>query len=174
MTDFEFFVSFGIYLLWAIRLCQKIGYFESYDVQFLHFTAKNGTISSKFPVHKNENVKILCRTGGWDFMKLHFGYLMVCTKMWYGYFLSRWTLGIAPSLNASCNGQDMKCEITAWLSSPKYIFSSRERSFVQSRFGNIFPLTRPHYNNTIINSLMFAIWPKHLNKKGKSFLKYWQ
>ena len=84
MTDFEFFVSIGIYLLWAIRLCQKIGYFESYDVQFLHFTAKNGTISSKFPVHKNENVKILCRTGGWDFMKLHFGYLMVCTKMWYG------------------------------------------------------------------------------------------
>ena len=28
-------------------------------------------------------------------MKPHFGYLMVFTKKWYGYFLSRWTLGLA-------------------------------------------------------------------------------
>ena len=33
-------------------------------------------------------------------MKPHFGYLMLGTKMWYGYFLSRLTLGLAPSSNA--------------------------------------------------------------------------
>ena len=37
-------------------------------------------------------------------MKPHFGYLIVsvCTKMWYGYLLNRWTLGFAP-FPASCN-----------------------------------------------------------------------
>ena len=29
-------------------------------------------------------------------MKPHFGYLMVCTKMWHIHFLSRRTLGLAP------------------------------------------------------------------------------
>ena len=31
-------------------------------------------------------------------MKPHFGYPMVCTKMWHFHFLSRRTLGLAPSL----------------------------------------------------------------------------
>ena len=53
---------------------------------------------------KNANVKkvnFLCRTDREDFMKPHFGYLMVCTKTWYGYVLSRRTLGLVPSLGAS-------------------------------------------------------------------------
>ena len=91
-------MSLGIYLFQAIRVSKKIGHFSSYYVQFLHFIAKNGTISSKFPIHDIENVKILWRTDGDDFMKLHLGYLFVCTKIWYGYFLSRRTLRLAPSL----------------------------------------------------------------------------
>ena len=35
-------------------------------------------------------------------MKPHFGYPMVCTKMWHIHFLSRRTLGLAPSLAAPC------------------------------------------------------------------------
>ena len=30
-------------------------------------------------------------------MNPHFGYLMVFTKMWYGHFLSRWTLALGSS-----------------------------------------------------------------------------
>ena len=37
---------------------------------------------------------------GYDFIKAHFGYPMVCTKMWPVHFLSRRTLGLAPSLAA--------------------------------------------------------------------------
>ena len=33
-------------------------------------------------------------------MKPHFGYPMVCTKMWHVHFLSQRTLGLAPSLAA--------------------------------------------------------------------------
>ena len=62
--------------------------------------AENGTISSKFSVQKIQKFKILCSMEGKDFMKPHFDYLMVCTKMWYGYFLSRLTLGLAPFLAA--------------------------------------------------------------------------
>ena len=35
-------------------------------------------------------------------MKLHFGSLMVCTKMWYGYISSRRTLRLVLSLDAPC------------------------------------------------------------------------
>ena len=44
-----------IYLFPAIRLYQEICHFWSFDIQFLHFLAENGTISSKFSVHEIQN-----------------------------------------------------------------------------------------------------------------------
>ena len=38
-------------------------------------------------------------------MKPHFGYPMVCTKMWHVHFLRSRTLGLAPSLAAPCRGR---------------------------------------------------------------------
>ena len=89
-----------IYLFPAIRLYQEFCHFWSFVVQFLHFMAENGTISSKFSVHRILKVKILCRLDGYDFMKPHVGYPMVCTKMWHAPFFSQRTLGLAPSLAA--------------------------------------------------------------------------
>ena len=52
MAYFQKNVSIDNFLFTAIRLSQKIGNFSLSDVKFLHFMAKNGKISSKFPLHK--------------------------------------------------------------------------------------------------------------------------
>ena len=36
-------------------------------------------------------------------MKSHFAFPMLGSKMWYGYPLSRQTLGLAPATDAPCN-----------------------------------------------------------------------
>ena len=63
---------FSNFLCLLVSICSQLseyvknGHFLSYDVKFLHFIAENGTISSKFSVHKIGNVQILCTVGRTD------------------------------------------------------------------------------------------------------------
>ena len=112
------------------RIVQKKGFFKDPIVRFSKFLCPSVSIGSqlsdyimKFAIfghllsnfcilwpkmalflqiiqNISQKVKILCRMDEQDFLKPHFGYPMVCTKIWYGYFLSRLTLGLAPSLAA--------------------------------------------------------------------------
>ena len=61
---FKNFVSIDIHSIQAIRLWQKKLNLSISEVKFLHFMAENGTVPSKFPVHKMKKVKILCRMDG--------------------------------------------------------------------------------------------------------------
>ena len=60
-------------------------------------------------------------------MKPHFGYLMVCTKMWHIHFLSRRTLGLAPFPAAPCPSQIHAhpiSKILGWIVSSCYFTAS--------------------------------------------------
>ena len=103
-------MSVDIYLFSAIRLYHKIAIFTWSQVQFLPLIAENGTISSKLSVHKIQKVKILCRMDA---------FWLPCAYMtsWYGFFLSRRTLGLVPFLAASHRDLNWKL----------YIYSIRSR-----------------------------------------------